>query len=285
MLEGDVSLNRGIPAGGAKPTHNAMSDNDYPALRAWFTAAPRRRGRVVEPPYVWPLPRESIKAIAADLSALLFRSRSMSDADLERVVFTRLECGYDSRRDGMSVRDWLESLLGSFEWKHRDDERRREREQPPAVRAARLRPSVAAEVERSGVDDLAERTRVAPEAIRGFLGGETPDFEALDTFHFYAFGPYPDLGYLMATYFYQCWNCGPGPVTWEEVVDTFIAEELPALVRGTVGDIRRLLEVADDVEVRRVLDDHDLSFSPEITCGMTDRAWLKAVGERLARAT
>jgi hypothetical protein len=260
-----------------------MSDTDYPALRTWFAAAPRRKGRV-EPPQAWPtkLPPETMAAIVAELRALL--AGTEEDAELEHAVLTTLECGYDPRRDEMPVRDWLESLVLYFEERIHDEVRRREREQPPAVRADRLRPSVAAEVERIGVEDLAERTAVAPAVLRAFLNGETPDTETLDTFDDYAFVPYPDLGGLMGAYFYQCWDCGPAPETWEQVVDRFISAELPGVVRGAAGDIGRLLEAADDDEVKRVLDDLGWPFSRERTFGMTDREWIGAVRERLARA-
>lgn len=260
-----------------------MSENDYPALRGWFAAAPRRKGRV-EPPHAWPtrLPPETMTAIASDLRALL--GREADDVALEDALFITMECGYDPRRDGMPVRDWLASLLEFFEERIRDEERRREREQPPAVRAARLRPLVQAEVERIGADDLAERAGMDPGTLRAFLAGETPDADALDMFEIYEFGPYPDLRGLMGAYFYQSWDSGPEPGTWEQVVDRFISAELPGVVRGAAADIGRLLETADDAEVKRVLDDFGWPFSRERAFGMTDRGWITAVRERLVRA-
>jgi hypothetical protein len=224
-------------------------------------------------------PREAAR-VASELRALL--AQQAADRELEHTVFTALGCGYDPRRRGTPVREWLRALLGYLEWKiQREnwgigfDERR-----PP--RAARLRPPAAAEVERIGAEELARRTGVPPATILEFVSGATLGHGPLDDFDFYfrGYGDHPDLRGLTMGYFFPSWDLASTPEAWEAVVDRFARAEAPGVVRGA-DDVRRLLATArDEDELRRVLDELGCHFAPE-RAALTCREWLQAVHERL----
>jgi len=138
-------------------------------------------------------------------------------------------------------------------------------------------------VERIGAYELGERTGLEPPAIEAFLEGGIPGHDTLDAFDYYEFGPYPDLRYLVESYFHEDYSFESAPEDWESVVDSFILGDAGGRVRGAAADIGRLLQtVGEEAELRRVLDEFH-SYFPVERVGMTCREWLSAVRERLAR--
>jgi len=266
-----------------------MSETSYPALKKLIETAYARRRRNAS----WLESTEDALEAAgdavdyagagADLRALF--ANAATDQELDDTLFAALGCGYDPRDDGTPVREWLENLLKFVDQRAEQTAWKRGLDEPREVRAARLRPLVAAEVERIGAYELGERTRMEPPAILSFLEGGIPDHAALDAFDFYQFGPYPDLRYLME-HFHEDYSESVGSTTedWEAVVDSYIRDEREGEVRGAAADIGRLLEtVGEEAELRRVLDEFRSCFPVE-RVGMTCREWLSAVRERLARA-
>lgn len=222
-----------------------MSETPYPALRTFIeTAFAKRRRRAT-----W---LESTTAgldaagdvvdypgAGADLRALL--ASGATDPELEHILFQTLGCGYDPRKHGESVRSWLKHLVRFVDQEVERGAWLAGFDEPSEVRAARLRPLVAAEVERIGAYELAERTQQEPPAIHAFLAGGVPRKEALDAFDHYQFGPWPDLRYLVACYFHEDYDVDSAPGDWEAVVDHYILAQTAGQVRGTVTDLGRLL--------------------------------------------
>jgi hypothetical protein len=83
-----------------------------------------------------------------------------------------------------------------------------------------------------------------------------------------------ELAYLLATYFHEDWNSVH--TTWQAVVDDFAADD-PATVAAVPDEIDRLLRSTSDQDLGAVLLDMGCAYAPR----EGDRAWLRAVGDRI----
>jgi hypothetical protein len=228
------------------------------------------------------LPSAVLEGIVHEIHSLLGEQRA--EADLSDILQNRLGCQYNPQHDGIPVKDWLRGLLLYAEDRIRTEASELGARESNEVRALRLRPAVAREVERIGCDELALRTGLPLEVITGFVDGGIPTTPELDRFRYYDFSAFSDLSFLSGVYFHEEFSTA-SPVSWESTVKRYIAVESSGRIRGTIGDINRfLLDITDEVDLQRALEEMGCSFFPP-SFGLTYRGWLERVRDTLASST
>jgi hypothetical protein len=142
------------------------------------------------------------------------------------------------------------------------------------------RASLAAEVERLGVDAVARRLTLAPASVERFLAGAADPrlLSALSAENLRLV----DLEQFLSSYFYQGYDTETGSVTaWEPAVSMFLDLESRETIKGTVQDLRYLLdEQLSNEDLAEELWKLGSRFALK-RAGYTPSTWLAVLVDRL----
>jgi hypothetical protein len=254
---------------GAFTQATMSSSDDHPALGALFERAFSGGSTRTSLARLGNVSPDEAFQVAAEIRDIL--ATIPNEGDVREVVL-KLGCRYDPARDRSTVKGWLGGLL-----RHCDRvQARREHGSVDGVNGSEaLRSALGSEIARIGVDELSVRTMVPRAGLLAAARGKPIDNAARRALSVYPFGSYPDLQHLLGGYFYQAWELGG---SWQQVVDRFVLEGRSGRLRGTAGDIDRLL-AEDDATLDRVLDGIGGENVPR--SGSELRGWLMEVRDRV----